>query len=209
MSCKKGLAGQLAMKDQQLRLAFKRQVLGRHFNDPKTRVIDELELRHGAARIDIAVVNGLLHGFELKGESDTLRRLPHQADVYNSIFDKVTLVAGSRHIEEAVKLVPQWWGIKIATTGKRNGIHFLHLRRACSNPCSDVLSVAKLLWKAEAINLLAEVGLVGDSERIPRSRVYARVAQVVPPARIRAFVRHQLKYRQNWRLGALQTLGDG
>nr|MBA2702680.1 sce7726 family protein [Blastocatellia bacterium] len=85
------------MNDKQLRHAVKTKVLERYAGDPETRILDELGLRHGAARIDIAVVNGILHGFELKSDMDSLKRLPHQVQIYSSVLDKVTLVVGRRH----------------------------------------------------------------------------------------------------------------
>jgi len=48
------------MNDYQLRYALKVKVLARHAKDPETRIVDELGLRHGLARIDIAVVNGIV-----------------------------------------------------------------------------------------------------------------------------------------------------
>src|SRR6266550_991942 len=102
------------MNDHQLRRALKSKVLARYAKDPDTRIVDELGLRHGIARVDIAVVNGIIHGYELKSDKDNLKRLPHQVTIYSSVLDKVTLVVGIRHALEATELVPDWWGIKIA-----------------------------------------------------------------------------------------------
>jgi len=38
----------------------------------------------GASRIDRAVVNGSVHGYEIKSETDDLTRLPAQARAYCS-----------------------------------------------------------------------------------------------------------------------------
>lgn len=56
------------MNDPQLRCGLKQMILATYANDPGTRIFDELGVRHGAARIDIAVVNGIIHGFELKSD---------------------------------------------------------------------------------------------------------------------------------------------
>jgi hypothetical protein len=58
------------------------------------RIIEELGVVHGKSRIDIAVINGLMHGYEIKSDKDTLQRLPEQMNMYNSVFNKVTLVVG-------------------------------------------------------------------------------------------------------------------
>lgn len=187
------------MNDHQLRHALKIKVLARHAKDPNTRIVEELGLRHGAARIDVAVVNGIIHGFELKSEKDNLKRLPHQVTIYNSVLDKVTLVVASRHADEAMKLVPHWWGIKIATVGSRGGFEFSNVRKARNNPSLDLLSVSKLLWRNEALTLLEELGEAAIMRNRPRALIYAHLAAIADSAVIRERVRYQLKFRTDWR----------
>ncbi len=197
------------MNDYELRHALKVKVLARHAKDPETRIVDELGLRHGAARVDIAVVNGIIHGFELKSDMDNLKRLPHQIQIYNSVLDKVTLVVGIRHADEATNLVPDWWGIKIATVGSRGAFEFESYRAARTNPSVHPLSVCKLLWREEALILLNELG---EAERVrykARALVYARLAEVADLASIQERVRRQLKSRTTWRSDRPQRLrGD-
>jgi hypothetical protein len=100
------------MNDRELRAAVKRTVLSRYAARPGTLVFEELGLSHGSGRIDLAVVNGTIHGFELKSDLDNLNRLPQQIQIYNSVLDKVTLIVGRRHVDAAVALVPEWWGVK-------------------------------------------------------------------------------------------------
>jgi hypothetical protein len=187
------------MNEYQLRSALKGKVLARYVNDPNTRILDELGLRHGAARIDIAVVNGILHGFELKSDLDTLKRLPNQITIYNSVFDKVTLVVGVRHACDAQMIAPTWWGIKLAKVGPRGGFDFTDLRRARTNPSLEALAVARLLWREEALSLLDEFGEAGPFRHKPRAQVYARLAELSPLDLLRERVRRQLKFRTNWR----------
>ena len=187
------------MNDHQLRCALKSKVLARHASDPNTRIVEELGLRHGAARIDVAVVNGIIHGFELKSDKDNLRRLPHQVTIYNSVLDKVTLVVGGRHVEEAMELVPGWWGIKVAKMGPRGGVEFTDMRRACNNPRVDPLSVSKLLWRNEALALLEELGEAEPVRHKPRALIYAHLAAIADSGLIRERVRYQLKFRTDWR----------
>lgn len=187
------------MKDYQIRTALKYKVLARYMRDPDTRILDELGLRHGAARIDIAVINGIVHGFELKSNQDTLKRLPHQIKIYNSVLDRITLVVGCRHADEAVKIVPEWWGVIIAEMGTRGAMHFLKFRKPRNNPSPDILAVSKLLWRDEALTLLDEIGEANGLLYKPRAMIYARLAEVADPDLIRYRVRHQLKNRIHWR----------
>lgn len=196
------------MNDLQLRRALKRKVLVRYAKDPDTRIFEELGLRHGAARIDLAVVNGIIHGIELKSDKDNLKRLPHQATIYSSVLDKVTLVVGTRHASEAIKLVPDWWGIKVATVGSRGGFEFSDARRACNNPSVDPLSVSKLLWRNEALTLLDELSEADCVRHKPRAFIYAHLAAIADSALIRERVRYQLKFRTAWR-SALPQVSDG
>ncbi len=64
------------MRDRDVRQALRRKVLRDHIGDSSTLVLDELGLRHGTCRVDIAVVNSLLHGYEIKSDADNLARLP-------------------------------------------------------------------------------------------------------------------------------------
>jgi hypothetical protein len=187
------------MNEAELRSALKRKVLARFANDPNTRILDELGLRHGAARIDIAVVNGILHGFELKSDKDTLKRLPHQIQIYSSVLDKVTLVVGCRHAKDAERMLPQWWGIKVAVVGARGGLDFVDVRRAGKNPVQDAVAVCRLLWRDEAFSLLDELGHAKSLRHKPRTLIYSHLAEVADLELIRQRVRHQLKFRIDWR----------
>jgi hypothetical protein len=195
------------MNDHQLRCALKNKVLARYAKDPNTRIVDELGLRHGAARVDIAVVNGIIHGYELKSDKDNLKRLPHQVQIYNSVLDKVTLVVGSKHSQKAMKLVPDWWGVKVATMGSRGGFEFTDVKRAYTNPSVDPLSVSKLLWRNEALTLLDELSEADCVRHRPRAFIYAHLAAIADSALIRERVRYQIKFRTAWRPVSLQVSG--
>ncbi len=192
------------MKDFQLRAAVKSSMLAQYISDGDTRVFDEFALRHGAARIDLAVVNGIIHGFELKSDRDTLKRLPHQASFFSSVLDRITLVVGRRYLDQSMKLVPEWWGIELAEFDSEGVIRFTGIRTASDNPSLDILAVCKLLWRDEALSLLKDFGEAQRFFRKPRAKIYARLAEVAQLDMVRATVRHQLKHRPNWRLDALR-----
>lgn len=178
------------------------KVLAQHAADPDTRIIDELGLEHGAARVDLAVVNGVVHGFEIKSERDTLNRLPGQMSIYNSVLDRVTLVACERHAEAAFRTMPHWWGVKVAEAGPRGGIRFHTFRRARNNPSPQPLAIARLLWRDEAIMLLEQLGHARGFIGKPRAMLYARLAEVSPLKLLRSHVRDCLKARTAYRFGS-------
>lgn len=196
------------MNDNQLRQAVKVRILARDACDPRTRILDELGLQHGIARIDLAVVNGILHGYELKSDRDSLKRLPRQIQIYNSVLDKVTLIVGRRHETEAKTLIPDWWGFRLAKKGRRGGFEFTTIQRGSHNPSIDALSVAKLLWREEALTLLDELGEAEYVRYKARASVYARLVEVADLVCIRERVRRQLKSRTTWRVDQQQKLHD-
>jgi hypothetical protein len=196
------------MKDRHLREALKQKLSAQYSDDPNTRILEELAIRHGAARIDVAVVNGIIHGYELKSDYDTLKRLPTQAKIYNSVFDRITLIVGERHLNDAINIIPEWWGIKLAEMRSRDGVCFTQIRGTQSNPSQEILAISKLLWREEALTLLEEVGGAQGLRRKPRAMVYARLVEVADLALIQDRVRHQLKTRKNWRSGEQRMSDD-
>lgn len=197
------------MNDYQIRTALKRALSRRYANDTETVIIEELGLGHGAARIDLVVVNSCLHGYEIKSDLDTLDRLPEQARIYNSALDRITLVVGYHHAYQAVKIVPEWWGIKIAEKGLRGSVRFLSLRMPSNNRSTDILSVAKLLWRTEAMALLDEMASAAGVRSKPRELIYQELVKVADLESIRSRVRRQLRCRANWRFVEQQRLnGD-
>lgn len=166
--------------------------------DPTSLVVDELSVGHGDCRIDVAVINGHLHGFELKSASDTLERLPVQRDVYGRVFDYVTLVVAEKHVEKARDMLPAWWGI--ATVVSENGDYQLsRLRLAEQNTQPDALSVAQLLWRDEALAILQARGFDKIKSK-PKPYLWNLIANQIPLVELQQLVRSSLKARSNWRV---------
>jgi hypothetical protein len=185
--------------DLELRNAVKRSLLDPLCNDPTTLVIEELGLRHGAGRIDIAVVNGDLHGYELKSDHDTLRRLPRQVGVYNSVLDRVTLVVTSHHLPQASQMIPQWWDVLLAEGNSPGEITFRIVQAGGPNPDISALAVVKLLWRDEALGLLEGLGAAEGLRSKPRRVIYGRLVELLDLHEIRTHVRNQLRARKDWR----------
>lgn len=187
------------MNDAEIRRSFHKKKLNRHHENRDTLVIDELGLHHGTCRADIAVVNGRLLGYEIKSDGDVLTRLPAQVSAYNAVFDSVVIIAGERHISAVWRLVPAWWGITLCRCGVRGGVHFITERVSAPNPQVDLLSVTKLLWRSEAIQILQNKGAKGKTLRAPRQVLYEQLAECFPSDELKRIVRLFLKGRTNWR----------
>jgi hypothetical protein len=195
------------MRDSDVRRALCRKVLAEHIRDPGTLVVQELGLWHGGARVDIAVVNGRFHGFEIKSDADSLGRLEAQRVAYSAVFDRVTLVCGSRHAAAIQEKIPDWWGLKIATSGKRGAVHLEEIRQSQQNANIDPTSLAGMLWRDEALALLLERGIAGVRSK-SRGVLCRLIASHVPLDVVRAYVRKTLKVRAGWRSDAQRVTHD-
>lgn len=198
----------LRMNDGDVRTALKRELLFRHASDSHTVIIEELGILHGSSRVDLAVVNGTLHGYELKSDRDDLQRLPEQVAAYITVFDLVTLVVGERHLRRALDLIPDWWGIKVARN-EPCGTVFCDLKLPTANPSPDPMSVVRLLWRDEALALAQELSLQQQRPLRNRNSIYAQLVQYSDFDCVRARVRYYLKTRPNWRAGGRQPSDGG
>jgi hypothetical protein len=202
------MMNRLLMNDTQIRIATRRSLYVQHNHDPDTVIFDELAVRHGSSRIDLAVVNGELHGLELKSDEDTLARLPEQAESFARVFDRVTLVVEERHVRAAVDLVPDWWGVRVAS--KESGrVRFCDLKHAMRNPSPDPIAIAALLWREEALHFLEELGIADGVRSKPRAEIYARLVANTDVDVLCERVRMCLRQRLNWRSAATRLSCGG
>lgn len=186
------------MRDFDVRQALTAKLAANHGNDPSTLVRQELGLDHGQVFVDVAVLNGELHGYELKSNRDTLERLPRQVEVYSAVLNRATLVVGSIHFDAALPLVPKWWGVETATARPDGVVQLRTIRKARSNPQQQPLAVAKLLWRDEVLTLLDTLGAAKGLRSKPRKVLYERLVEVLPLNKLNAEVRRVLKSREGW-----------
>ncbi|SRR5579871_6140601 len=182
------------MRDSDIRRAVKAWLTVKHAHDVDTCVVEEMNVWSGSARIDIAVVNGSLNGYELKSNRDTLDRLPRQLALYGRVFDYLFLVVGIRHAEKAQNLLPDWWGIEIAVESD-TGIQLVPRRAPSQNPSLDPYLIAELLSKEEAIGVLQAFGLDKGWKSKKIRFVHERLANELSLDELRKQVRSVLKAR--------------
>lgn len=179
-------------------------MLRQHCSDAATRVIDELGICQGQARIDLAVVNGQISGFEIKSEHDTLARLPHQIDLYGRVFDNVTVVCGARYAARILEAVPTWWGVMVADRSG-TGICLREIRLGAQNIGVDALAVAQLLWRAETLAILQHLNRSRGLSSVPRARLWNELVAALSLPELCAVVRDRLKRREDWRVAQSQS----
>ena len=199
----------MAVNDRDIRDAYHRQRLARQHRDPSTLVVDELGLRHGACRADIAVIGGHFVGIEIKSDADSLDRLASQVNSYSAVFDRAVLVSTERHLARATEHVPPWWGIVSAKQGPRGGIRFATVRRSAPNPQVDQHAVAQLLWRDEAAQILSGLGFGARNLRGSRAVLYGRLVDQLSERELRKHVSETMKRRSGWREPAQPSQGAG
>lgn len=205
----KARAGLVSTNDKVIRTALRIYLSNLHARDNKLRIVEEFGVEHGAARVDVAVINGILHGYEIKSDRDTLSRLPEQIDAYSAVFDQVTLVVGKQHIYEAINLIPDWWGILIAKVGMDSSVVFARIREAKENLGQRNLSIARLLWRGEALRILEEAGEADGLRSKPRERIYEKLSMTFDQITLEEKVRDALFVREDWRSDAPLILNGG
>jgi len=192
-----------ALRDSDIRPALRSWLMVKHAREADTIVLEELGVCRGKVRVDLAVVNGLLHGYEIKSDRDSLRRLVAQVDLYSKVLDRATLVVGERHLPEALEMVPAWW--EILRIEPVSGLPlFKTVRHGRRNPGQDPRSLVELLWLDDAVALLEQRNAARGIKGKPRRIVWDRVCEHFDVDEIGTAVRAHLKARAT--LPVLQPL---
>lgn len=165
--------------------------------DGDTLIRDELGLCLGETRVDVAVINGRLEGYEIKSARDRLDRLEQQAELYGRVLDVAVLVAAERHVERALPRLPVWWGVWCASADA-DGVRLSEVRSAGTNPGTDRFSVAQLLWREEALEELQARGAARGLARATRWRLWEALADSLSAEDLGSVVRRRLRARQGW-----------
>lgn len=146
------------MRDIDVRAALSHK-LAATLADHAHLVAHEVDIRwHTPARMDVLAVSDRIAGYEIKSDVDSLARLPRQAEAYGDVVERAYLVAGSRHLEHASVLVPQWWGVWSATRSADGQVKLREVRRSRLNPAISPLAVSTLMSRRELVEALTALG---------------------------------------------------
>lgn len=157
-------------------------------------VQEELRIEQGSSRIDVAVIGKRLVGYEIKSDADTFQRFSNQIHSYNRVFDEITLVCGPKHAEAAQMVIPSWWGLMVAQRDAKGMVVLEKLRDASTNAKQDPFSLASMLGKDEALQLLDDKAAPG-SKRASSDVLWEQIALTLPLAAIKSFVKQTLVKR--------------
>jgi hypothetical protein len=194
----------LPPSDADIRSVLLERLKAHHSKETNVAFLEELGLCRGQVRVDVAVVNGSIHGYEIKSDRDSLRRLTRQAEVYGMVLDRATLVVGSKHVLEAMAAVPEWWEVQVVAAFGA-GLRIKRLRRGRRNPTRDARALVELLWLEDAQAFLAARGCLRGYGRRPRRELWDRICTLYPIDEIASAVREQLKARADQRSSEPRT----
>jgi hypothetical protein len=175
-------------------------------NDPEIRAllypllldgvtVDELPV--GTTRADVThITSTFMHGYELKGDGDTLKRVPAQLVSYAQAFDRVSFIATDKHIKKLQELLPHWVGISLV---QPDGI--TELIPAQPSQLIDRAQIIALLRTSEIREFLAARGYTKLS-KLRTFEFLELIAQedTIPLAAVAAFTRQRLLDRMPQRL---------
>ncbi|WP_143541057.1 sce7726 family protein [Rhizobium anhuiense] len=144
-----------AINDAFIRAPLLQWLRALHPDSLDARLLEEFKMPRPSARIDVALVNGEMTGFEIKSDRDTLTRLSLQIPAFSKFFDRVSLVTTTKHVAEARVKIPRWWGIIIF----REDGSFDVTRASKRNAKIDAASLLFALSKAELVSVARAAGV--------------------------------------------------
>ena len=190
----------VVLRDKDIRRALINKLNNIYADDPHTLILQEFGLYEHRVRIDLAVVNGSMSGFEIKSDADTLERLPYQQEMYNKIFDNITVVVGESHLERIKSTVSEWWGIWVAHKNG-NKVEFRIYREPSGNHDIDIRALVRCLWKREALEILSSKGLFEKKlANVRRSILWEMLVNSIPENELKQIIRNYLKHRDDWHI---------
>lgn len=178
------------MKPENIREKLRGWVEARGAHREGDVFIDELCIIDKTNRADFVHANGRLCGFEIKSQSDTLKRWPNQRAAYRLVFDEVWICCHRKHASKILLDDEDDSGIIIVDDFGSLAV----LRPAKKNRRLDRFHLTGLLWRVELDRLCIKHGLpVIRTEKIKETR--QRVADSLPLETIRQEALFVLKAR--------------
>jgi hypothetical protein len=165
----------MRLSDPQMREALFTYLDAKH---TKIRIIDEKNI--GRSRADLmAVIDGIIIGYEIKSDLDSYVRLKKQVRNYNKFFDICYVVVGKSHQKGVIKHVPEFWGILVISE-EHGQVNVFELRTADMNPKDITANKLSLLWKREIQNIAIKNGLPKYSNK-NKKYLLKMLQEMIPP----------------------------
>ncbi|WP_214873349.1 sce7726 family protein [Exiguobacterium sp. s140] len=188
-----------------------RHAMNDSFNDDGMFYIEELAIPKRVCLADIVMTSKRdtsgLHGYEIKSEVDSLKRLPLQIEYYSRVFERCTLIVAENHEEKARDMIPDWWGIIVVVREgfdsygePTDSFTLLDVREASLNPNPrQKYALLQLLWRNELLELISSYEL--DIDRSLKKRgLREQVAKELSSEQLEQQVKQFLLKRDSWKV---------
>jgi hypothetical protein len=162
--------------------------------------LEEVEINGGEIRADLVQVSDM-HCYEIKSETDTLKRLVGQGSRYGRAFDQVTLVTAECHLDKAIPMLPLWWGVIVVP--KEAGRALKQVRKAKLNKTHEPDVLVTLLKREEALAILEEQGITRGFKSKSLYVIQGKVAELLPLKHLRERVKRCLIERASGLTGTV------
>ena len=194
-----GMSAGPVILDPDIREALVEKRLEPHARRSGTLVIHELGLAHAKRRVDVAVINREIHGFEIKSGKDRLDRLKGQLHVYAQSLHKLTFVVATKHLKRVLEIIPTWCGVIEVLVNPEGRVYLKEVREAERNPSVDPFILVHLLWRNEVQDILSEYGAQPATLRAPRAELYKLLVEKTPEANLTGMIKDAMEKREFWR----------
>lgn len=129
---------------------------------PSEIIADEIYLAGGKAIVDLIVLGEkTLRFFEIKGETDTMRRLESQTKKYQQVSKYCSIFVTKNHQDKIFNHVPEWWEIIVVSSDRDSydGVNFEIVREGKINPNELVYEkIGMIMWKSEIVSVYEAYG---------------------------------------------------
>jgi hypothetical protein len=141
----------IKLDDKQIRSALK----GYLTKTSPVALLEEVRVHNGNAIADVVAIHDVAHCYEIKGETDEIRRISKQGAYYDLSFIKTTLVTTENHLALAKQLAPAHWGLLLAKPCE-GVVVFKMVRQARNSSLFDKQLALLTLWKSELLTLCSD-----------------------------------------------------
>lgn len=182
------------LRDEQIRRPLHSWLRRKFSSHGHSEILHELKMSRPSGRVDVAVINGRLFGFEIKSDFDNLSRLPRQVRAFSAVFDEVCVVTTKRHYEAVKKIIPEWWHLSVRST-KRGKVSFRTVRKGSDNPSVKPDALLCMLSRTELLDVAKERGIEFDTRRLRRFEIISALLSSLFLKDVQHEVRRILKMR--------------
>ena len=181
------------LRDGDIRPLLHDWLWAEHSGSEDTSILHEVSIPRPSARMDVAVVNGAICGFEIKSDADRLTRLRDQEPAFSAVCDKVSIVVTRRHLKRSRAAIPHWWGIVLVNCSGEQ-ITFEEKRKPRDNTRPNNRALLYMLTRAELRGVLRTRG----TTKLTQSELIEHILATLAADDIRHRVREVLKGRSTF-----------